>query len=411
MESQADPKFLYDDKDGRIDQKKVCSDNEVKQDETKDESKDAEYCGTEALENVNPKTNGATSGPNTQSQQKDTETIDNQQDNVGACQQEEIPKVDAPFGDTKNPMDKDEETKEDGDLEIDVSKEKSETSLSPKPMSKKQMKKMQKRLKWDSLKLEKRAKERENLKKRKAEAKERGEPWDKPSRKKLKHNNMATSACKQRICVDCSFSSYMSPKDLGKTVKQLGHSYAANRRMVNPVQFYVTGVRDDVKQRLLEYNKDYDKWDVNLLSENYIDVFDKEDIVYLTSDSENIVNTLDDSKVYIIGGLVDHNAHKGLCYKLAKEKGLQHAQLPIGEYLQMKSSRTLTINHVFEIMVNYTDSKDWKEAFLKVLPMRKGATAKVDETKDKDIDNIESTNYNDDTQDDKTNINLQSNIE
>lgn len=42
----------------------------------------------------------------------------------------------------------------------------------------------------------------------------------------------------------------------------------------------------------------------------YLDVFPREDLVYLSSESENVIQTIEPNKMYIIGGLVDHNFHK-----------------------------------------------------------------------------------------------------
>ena len=49
---------------------------------------------------------------------------------------------------------------------------------------------------------------------------------------------------------------------------------------------------------------------INLHQESYQDVFDKDSIVYLTSDSSNVLESMTPDKAYIIGGLVDHNHHK-----------------------------------------------------------------------------------------------------
>ncbi|KEF62827.1 uncharacterized protein A1O9_00800 [Exophiala aquamarina CBS 119918] len=99
---------------------------------------------------------------------------------------------------------------------------------------------------------------------------------------------------------------------------------------------------------------------------------DDGEIIYLTSDSPNTLSTLRPYSTYIVGGLVDKNRHKGICYRTACDRGVQTAKLPIGEYLEMQSRKVLTTNHVVEIMIRYLECGNWGEAFLKVIPKRKG---------------------------------------
>ncbi|TVY33113.1 tRNA (guanine(9)-N1)-methyltransferase [Lachnellula subtilissima] len=99
-------------------------------------------------------------------------------------------------------------------------------------------------------------------------------------------------------------------------------------------------------------------------------------IVYLTSDSPDTLTTLSPNTSYIIGGIVDKNRHKGLCYKRACELGIPTAKLPIGEYMTMQSRSVLAINHVVEIMLKWLETGDWGEAFLSVIPKRKEARLK-----------------------------------
>lgn len=50
--------------------------------------------------------------------------------------------------------------------------------------------------------------------------------------------------------------------------------------------------------------------DITISTEHYSEVVPKEELVYLTSDSPNVLEELDPKKAYVIGGLVDHNHHK-----------------------------------------------------------------------------------------------------
>ena len=61
------------------------------------------------------------------------------------------------------------------------------------------------------------------------------------------------------------------------------------------------------------------------------------------------------------------------------EKGVAHARLPIDEFIKMKTRKVLTIDHVFSILAAVTSGKSWKDAFLDVLPDRKGVESKEDQ--------------------------------
>lgn len=46
-------------------------------------------------------------------------------------------------------------------------------------------------------------------------------------------------------------------------------------------------------------------------SRHYLEVFNKEEIVYLSADADNTLEKVDPAKVYVIGGIVDRNRYPG----------------------------------------------------------------------------------------------------
>ena len=252
-------------------------------------------------------------------------------------------------------------------------------------MSKRQRKRLEKRERDAQFRAEKRKKERER---RKVSGKANLCILENSNgvkvevhRKALKSNLMANSANKLRILIDCSFENLMSDHDIHHLCKQLSYCYAANRRMKAPLQFYMTSCTN--KTRDLLAKSGLLNWDLNLHEKYFLDIFDQEprqNLVYLTSDSPNELTEFDESKVYIIGGLVDHNHHKSLCYDLAVKNGLDHCRLPISKFMSMKTRQVLTVNQVFQIICKYMDCKDWKQAFVDILPKRKGAEIKDEDS-------------------------------
>lgn len=102
-------------------------------------------------------------------------------------------------------------------------------------------------------------------------------------------------------------------------------------------------------------------------------------LVYLTSDATDTLDTLDPNCAYIIGGIVDRNSHKGITFQKATQQGIRTAKLPIKEYVQMAATHVLTINHVLEILLTYNATQSWPEALQSVLPKRKEFEAKVED--------------------------------
>jgi len=248
-------------------------------------------------------------------------------------------------------------------------------STSEVKKSKNQMKREAKNAKRLENKAERRAIEREKNKIKRAKRRLEDPSIDSlhSLRKKLKDSTMANSNCHVGLVIDLSFDDLMDEKSMASCVKQILRCYSINRRAANPVQFYVTGLSGKSLTEMSKHNG-YMNWDVNFHKEQFLDVLDKEKVVYLTSDSENIIENFDDGKFYVIGGLVDHNHNKGLCHKQAVERGLNHGRLPIDEYICLKTRKVLTIDHVFNIAVNVCNGQSWKDAFMSILPTRKGAT-------------------------------------
>ncbi|CAH1423708.1 unnamed protein product [Lactuca virosa] len=176
----------------------------------------------------------------------------------------------------------------------------------------------------------------------------------------------------QNIVIDLEFSDLMAPNEIHSLVKQIMYCYAVNGRSVIPSHLWLTGYEGEIGNQLQKI-PGFDKWIIEKDNGPYINTFEtqKEHLVYLTADSEAMLDELDPKKIYIVGGLVDRNRWKGITMKKALDQGIQTAKLPIGNYLKMSGSQVLTVNQVMEILLKYLETKDWKASFFHVIPQRK----------------------------------------
>ncbi|KAI2803509.1 tRNA methyltransferase 10 [Blomia tropicalis] len=256
-------------------------------------------------------------------------------------------------------------------------------------LSKKQMKRMLKHEKWIATKSERKKREKEKRKAKIARKKEAGELI--LSRKQIKSQLVPQrdSPCKVAVVIDCDYADYMNDLEIKKLCKQLNRCYAINKHNPKPVQLYITSISGKLKTIFETYQSGYKNWDCVCSDKHWFEIFMNNNgpglepnLIYLSGDSENTVGECSEiqqlnNAIFIIGGLIDHNRHKGLALERAKQNKVNHAQLPINDHIQMTQRRILAIPHVFEIMLyaaNGTIGQCWPDIFQKVIPIRKLAS-------------------------------------
>ena len=245
-----------------------------------------------------------------------------------------------------------------------------------KKMSQRQLKKMASNLKYKQILQSKRKEEREA---RKTFRKEMRQQESFVKKQKKEPVLMKDSENKVAIVIDLNFSDLMSEADLRKLRKQIFRCYSVNRSAKAPVQLHLTSCCQKMRDELGGSNSGFSHWDVHVSDQSFLHLFESEEkrksLVYLTRDSENVLPNASaiksDPKVYVIGGLVDHNVHKGLTLSRSQSEGISHARLPIDEHLKMSRTQVLTVNQVFELLLLVSQGTEWPDALKEVIPQRK----------------------------------------
>ncbi|KAF3920730.1 hypothetical protein AA313_de0207248 [Arthrobotrys entomopaga] len=257
-------------------------------------------------------------------------------------------------------------------------------------LSKNQQKKLLKKQKWEESRESRRALRREKTAAKRVRQREAREaaitnPRDAATdpnatvTKRRKNNRKLERKSKRldiKCIVDCSFDDYMMDKEVASLGAQISRCYSDNRVAKFSMNLWITCVDKRLHSHLsLMHGEKWKSWrKITITGKDYepsMEGAEVGNVIYLSSDSDDILQTLEEGKTYIVGGIVDKNRYKGLCFNKATKQGLRTAKLPIGEYIKMMGRVTLTTNQVVEIMLKWLELRDWKSAFERVIPMRK----------------------------------------
>lgn len=183
-----------------------------------------------------------------------------------------------------------------------------------------------------------------------------------------------------QVCVDCGWNEMMTEKEIRSLVKQIGYCYAALSRWAKRddgigVGLNVVGVSGILKEMVETSLPGAKEWPVNFSERSLLETFTHANLVYLTSDAETVLDRLESDQVYVIGGIVDRNRLKGATMDKAKISQIPTRRLNLDESVVLHhGSPVLTVNHVTDILGHAANGFSWTEAYLAVLPIRKGVT-------------------------------------
>lgn len=168
--------------------------------------------------------------------------------------------------------------------------------------------------------------------------------------------------------------------------QQCCYSYALNRACTKPFKMMLSGVKQDsfIRSHLKKVAGTAD-WQWAISDEEYKDIVPMDKVVYLSSDSDIILEKMDPSEVYIIGGIVDRNRLKNATKTKASEQGVRTAALPINaDTVELDGSKVLTVNQVVNILTAFQDCGDWTKAIHLAIPRRKLKLSAEEKAKDEE---------------------------
>jgi tRNA (guanine9-N1)-methyltransferase len=298
-------------------------------------------------------------------------------------------------------------------------------------LSKNQLKKKRRLDEWEAGREDRKVKRKEKAKERKARKRE---DWKEKNMDESGNvpkmpparlpKNFAGKGTQVPITVifDCDFEEYMYDQELKSLGLQITRCYSDNRKAKYKAHLALSSFGGKMRERFDGIlAQQYTSWKgFQFFEEDFVAVAEKSkewmtspqdgedigairrataeeeqndpgttgdaseegEIIYLSSESDNVLTHLKPNSTYIIGGLVDKNRHKGICHRRAVNRGIKTAKLPIKEYLEMRDRQVLVTNHVLEILLKWMEFGDWGKAFMEVMPKRKGGKLREDGTHD-----------------------------
>uniref|UniRef100_A0A2P2HZS2 RNA (guanine-9-)-methyltransferase domain-containing protein 1 n=1 Tax=Hirondellea gigas TaxID=1518452 RepID=A0A2P2HZS2_9CRUS len=187
----------------------------------------------------------------------------------------------------------------------------------------------------------------------------------------IHHHKLVSAALYgQHLVFDNSFDSHMSHQEKGSLMEQLRYCVHNNREHINPFSLHMCNF-DPKHYTAKKFLQEMPNVFMDIHTENYLDVFPKERLVYLTPHCKSDLVEYDHDAIYILGNIVDKGVSVPYTLAKAKAEGIKMRKFPIDRFVDWGTgSKSLTLDTVINILLEVKESGSWVNAFKKI-PRRK----------------------------------------
>ncbi|XP_054166058.1 mitochondrial ribonuclease P protein 1 homolog [Oppia nitens] len=181
----------------------------------------------------------------------------------------------------------------------------------------------------------------------------------------------------QKLIIDLAFDDYMKLHEIRLLLKQLSIIYHYNKyETQEPFDLHFTNCDPNsvVVKEMSRFFQNYNSPNflASIHSQSYLDLFPKQQLVYLSPHSRNVLNTFNINDIYIIGGLIDKTSRGPLTSIKAHKDTIRTARLPLDEHIIWKmGSKSLCLNHIVAILHDIKMTGDWRTTLKNNVPQRK----------------------------------------
>lgn len=138
------------------------------------------------------------------------------------------------------------------------------------------------------------------------------------------HNSKLINAMTygEKLVMDFGFESQMTSSEISSCAKQFMHAFSFNRENIDPYDILLCNVNlnGELIRRIRSFIPTMDEptFPIHITPKSYLEVFPKEDLIYLTPHTNHVMHKFVPNKVYIIGGIVDKvsNIFESILYSI-----------------------------------------------------------------------------------------------